>query len=146
MSYENLSLTGPVNLRKVKPLAENRQYVPKPYIDGAKNMEKQFAEHMIREMQKNSGKASSSTAETYYKSLLGSEYATQLTENNGGLGVQEVILDQLYPRKMRNKIAFAHYQKMQEAHLQNKNKPTMSNGNESNQAGAIQMEKPHEQH
>jgi len=121
MSYDNISINNRPNIKKSADLPENRQYIPKPYIDGAKSMEKQFAQLMVKEMQKTAGKTSNNTADNYYRSLLSSQYAEQLGQNRGGLGVQKLLLDQLYPRRLRSKIAFDTYQRMQQQQPYSKN-------------------------
>lgn len=72
-------------------------------------MEKQFADFMVEQMMKTVGDETENQAESYYKSLMNSERSDALTKNSGGLGVQDLILDEIYPRKFRNEAAFAAY-------------------------------------
>ena len=64
----------------------------------ARGMEQQFVEFMINEMEKTSGKKENSMAGNYYKSLMNTERAKTMTEVDGGMGLQEMILEQIYPK------------------------------------------------
>ena len=86
------------------------KYIPRPYRDVASGMEKQFAEFMINQMKKTTGESETGTGMDYYKSLLTTERAKSMTENGGGLGLQKLILDQVYPKKFRNAQAYAQYE------------------------------------
>lgn len=92
---------------------KNRQFVPEQFKEVAEGMERQFAEYMIQEMQKTIGQTDQSTGMDYYKALLSSEYAEAMAKNNNGLGIQDVILDQIYPQNMRNELAYNHYKNQQ---------------------------------
>jgi Rod binding domain-containing protein len=105
------NLPSPAQREVLDP--KNRQYVPDQFKEVAAGMEQQFAEYMIQEMQKTVGETDSSSGMDYYKSLLASEYAQAMTQNGHGLGIQDVILDQIYPQNMRNAIAYNHYQNQQ---------------------------------
>ena len=99
---------------------DDLKYIPKPYKDVAGGMEKQFAEFMINQMNKTTGEQSSDDGMDYYKSLLTEERAKTLTQSGGGLGLQKLILDQIYPQKFRNEHAYHQYEK--QANALNKNK------------------------
>ena len=90
------------------------EYVPKEYRDVARGMEQQFIEYMIGQMEKTTGNSDSSISNNYYKSLLNTERAKIISDHNSGLGLQEVILEQIYPKKFRNKEAFNYYKKQSE--------------------------------
>ena len=92
-------------------LAIKQRYIPQQYVKVAQGLEEQFAKFMIDEMEKTTGKQDSSTAENYYQSLLNSQRAKIMAETSGGLGLQEMILEQIYPAKFRNKEAYELYLK-----------------------------------
>ena len=76
--------------------------VPKPYLDVAKGMERQFIGHMIQQMQstvKSENPDSSSTK--YYKSLMDSERAGIMADTKNGIGLKDIILDQILPQHMK---------------------------------------------
>ena len=82
---------------------EKREHIPDAYKKVAKGMEQQFVEFMINEMDKTAGKMDHSMAGKYYRSLLNTERAKIMTEVNGGMGLQDMILDQIYPKNLRQK-------------------------------------------
>ncbi len=71
-----------------------------PYKKVAKAMEKQFAEFLVKEMQKTIDRPNSNYEMNYYRGLQNSEYAKAITENNI-LGVQELILKQIKPTSIK---------------------------------------------
>ena len=81
-----------------------REHIPDAYKKVARGMEQQFVEFMINEMEKTSGKKDHSMAGNYYKSLLNTHRAELMSQVNGGMGLQEMILDQIYPKKLRKKL------------------------------------------
>lgn len=69
-----------------------------PYKQVAKAMEKEFAQFMISKMRDTVDKHNPDGSElNYYNSLLDSEYADVMTNQNNGLGIQELILNQISP-------------------------------------------------
>jgi Rod binding domain-containing protein len=74
-------------------------------------MEQQFAEFMLTQMNKAVGEndAEDSNGMDYYKSLQTSERAKAMSKQNN-LGLQNVILDQIYPKRMRNELALKQYE------------------------------------
>jgi len=91
-------------------VGDTKKYVPKKYRDFAEGMEAQFAEYMVKQMKKSiSGETKNSPASSYYDDLMTKEYTKQLTQSNGGMGIQDLILDDVYPKKFRNKEALAAY-------------------------------------
>ncbi len=109
--------------RAASPIKDGREFIPEPYRDVAKGMEKQFAEFMLQEMHKTVSDTDTSTGMDYYKSLMTSEQAEQLINKESGLGIQQVILDQIYPQNMRSEFAYNQY-KAQLAQA-TQNKPSM---------------------
>jgi Rod binding domain-containing protein len=77
--------------------------VPKEYLAVAEAMEVQFANHMLGEMRKNINSSEpDSQASQYYNSLLDYERAKIMAEDpKGGLGIKEVILDQILPPHLK---------------------------------------------
>jgi len=83
------------------------RYVPEEYKKVAKDLESQFSELMLNEMNKTAEPAEeASTAENIYSELLTTERSKALSENKGGLGLQNMILDQIYPKRLRNEITY----------------------------------------
>jgi Rod binding domain-containing protein len=75
--------------------------VPDEYKKIAEGMESQFAKLMIDQMRKSIQKSDKeSSAENFYRSVMDSKYADLMTKGEG-LGLQKVILDQIYPRHKR---------------------------------------------
>lgn len=73
--------------------------VPKPYMDFVEGMERQFTNHLLNEMRKTVHTADPETqAEKYYKSIMDDERAKIMAESDSGLGIKEIILDQIYPQ------------------------------------------------
>lgn len=84
--------------------------IPKPFKDAARGVEQQFVEFMVQQMHKTSGAPeSSNTATNYYNDLLYKEESSRMTEHKNGLGIQKLILDQIYPKKFRNADALAAF-------------------------------------
>lgn len=92
---------------------DDRQYIPKQFKEVAASMEQQFAEMMVEQMAKTVDEADAEggggMAMDYYKSLQKGERAKALTEQNN-LGLQNMILDQIYPKRMRNEVALKQYE------------------------------------
>ena len=91
---------------------DDRQYIPAKYKEVAANMEQQFAEMMVEQMSRTveeNPEESGGAAGDFYKSLEKSERAKSLTEQNN-LGLQNMILDQIYPKRMRNEMALKQYE------------------------------------
>lgn len=100
----------PKNVEKTK-ITDDRQYIPKQFKDVAAGMEQQFAEVMLEQMNQTIGEEASegSAGMDYYKSLLNSERAKAMTNQNN-LGLQDMVLDQIYPKRMRNEMALKQYE------------------------------------
>ena len=107
--------------------AQNKKYIPRPYREMARNMEKQFLQLMIKEMNKTINSSEMpSTSTNYYRQLLNTQRADKMSKNRGGMGIQDLILDQIYPRHRRNPLAYEAYLKaleiQKEKQLQGQNK------------------------
>ena len=69
-------------------------------------MEKQFVQHMISQMDKTVGRSEEgSSAKEYYRSLLHDEFAEQISQSDA-LGIQDIVLDEIYPRNLRNETTY----------------------------------------
>ncbi|MDD0854821.1 hypothetical protein HBN50_17060 [Halobacteriovorax sp. GB3] len=87
---------------------DDRQFIPEPYKKVARGMEEQFANFMLQEMEKTTGAKDGSTASDYYKNLMRSKRAEAMALENK-LGIQDSILDQIYPKQQRSKAAHDAY-------------------------------------
>jgi Rod binding domain-containing protein len=112
--------------KRLRTKGDDLQYVPKDFKKVAGGLEQQFVQYMLQQMNKSIGKGSSEgSAMDYYKDLQNTEQAKTLTNHNNGLGIQELILNQIYPKKFRNPQAMAAFTKDQESRLIRKNKIEM---------------------
>ncbi|MEX0798415.1 MAG: rod-binding protein [Bacteriovoracaceae bacterium] len=93
---------NPALKARAKELAGKHQNIPKEYMDVAEGMETQFINHMLNEMRKTvKSSEPDSNANDYYKSMQDYERAKIMTKTENGIGLKEVILDQIYPKHMR---------------------------------------------
>ncbi len=127
---------------KESALNDSRRFVPKDYKDVAAGLEQQFAEMMLSEMSKTAEESEESgdgAGMEYYKGLQNTERAKTMTEQNT-LGLQDMILNQIYPQRLRNEMALRAYDQMKAKkfhhNLPTLNKPEKSDtisikGNES---------------
>ena len=89
---------------------DDRQFIPKQYQEVAESMETQFAETMVKQMNQTVDEApGEDSGMDYYKSLQTTERAKMMAKQNN-LGLQNVILDQIYPKRMRNEMALKQYE------------------------------------
>jgi len=89
----------------------NKKFIPEPYLDAAKGMEKQFIQLMVKEMKKTTqSPEANSTGMDYYMDLQSGERADAMVKRNQ-VGLQDLILDKIYPEKFRNVHAFNAYKK-----------------------------------
>ena len=87
---------------RAKKAAAKYENVPKEYMDVAHGMETQFINHMLNEMRKTvKSTEPDSSATKYYKSLMDHERAKIMADTENGIGLKDVILDQIYPKHMR---------------------------------------------
>lgn len=94
-----------------KSAVDDRQYVPDQYKDVAQNMEQQFVEIMLDQMEKTVDQSDLDSGQgmDYYKSLEKLERAKIMASQNN-LGIQDMVLNQIYPKRLRNEVAFKNYQ------------------------------------
>ena len=97
------------------------QYIPRPYKKIAKDMEKQFLNFMVHQMEKSIESSENNSSQKYYQSLLTSERTDAMAQKNQGLGLQKVILDQIYPKNLRNPIAHKRFLKQEDSKLIKRN-------------------------
>jgi hypothetical protein len=76
---------------------------------------------MITQMNNSIGSEETNSGAKYYKSLLNSERADVMATKDQGLGLQKVILDQIYPQRMRSEIAYKQFLAAQDARVIKKN-------------------------
>lgn len=92
-----------------KPV-DDRKFIPKQFKDVAESMETQFAEAMVKQMNQTIDETpGEDSGMEYYKSLQTTERAKMMAKQNN-LGLQNVILDQIYPKRMRNEMALKQYE------------------------------------
>ena len=90
------------NVQKPKKFEDSSKYIPEKVKDFAKANEKAFAKLMLKEMNKSVSKYSNDASADFYQGLLTDEQAQAMVEKNNGLGLQKLILDQIYPEHLRN--------------------------------------------
>lgn len=89
---------------------DDRKFIPKQFQEVAESMESQFAEAMVKQMNQTIDEnAGADSGMDFYKSLQTSERAKMMAKQNN-LGLQNVILDQIYPKRMRNEMALKQYE------------------------------------
>lgn len=81
--------------------------IPKDYLNIAESMEAQYINHMLSELDKTIIKEKpESAAEKYYKSLINTERAEIMAKSESGIGIKDLILDQIYPQHMRRTVNY----------------------------------------
>lgn len=95
--------------KQTSKVSDPHQYIPEDHKKIAKGLEQQFVKYMIEQMQKTIGNEKDSTALNYFKELNQNEQAKTMTESKNGMGIQDLILDEIYPKKFRNPEAVQAY-------------------------------------
>lgn len=99
-----------------KNLSDPFRYVPDDYKKVAQGLEQQFAEYMLKQMHNSIGRQhEDGTAMNYYQDLNQKEQARIMSQINNGLGIQKLIIDEIYPEKFRNPEAMAAYNQQKAA-------------------------------
>ncbi len=116
---QNISKAQFLNLQANQVKKTDDAYIPNAYRDVASGMEKMFAQMMLEHMERTAEKAEEddSPATRFYSSLQMDQRADSMTQQ--GLGVQPMILDQIYPQELRtedNLQAFAAQEKARMPH------------------------------
>lgn len=106
------------NIQKSARPANSEQYIPEEIKGAAQGLEAQFNELMVKEMTKSLNSGVQSTAGNFYNGLLTSERAKALVKEDSQ--IQKLILDEIYPKHMRNEQNYQNY-------LDNKNKYAQNN-------------------
>ncbi len=76
--------------------------IPKPYLEVAEGMEAQFTNHLLNQMRKTVPTVNpDSQAEKIYKGMLDSERSKMMASSQSGIGVKDLVLDQIYPKHKR---------------------------------------------
>jgi Rod binding domain-containing protein len=88
------------NQRKIY---DKYKYVPKEVMKVAEGMEEQFINHMVSEMKKSVKRTQPmNQAERFYNSKMDEEYSKIMSQTSNGLGLKEMIIEQLAPQYIRN--------------------------------------------
>lgn len=111
------------------------RFIPEDHKNVARGMEQQFAEYMIQQMNNTVDKADNEnqdSASTYYENMMTTERAKMMSNSGTGLGVQKIVLNQIYPERLRTEMNYNNYNKMKEQNALHKkmiqtHKPTESN-------------------
>ncbi len=124
----------------------DNRFIPNDYKNVAKGMEQQFAEYMLAQMNNTVDKSENEaqdSATQYYENMQTGERAKAMVENHGtGLGVQKVILDQIYPQRLRTELNYNNYQKMKEQNALHKKTIQTHKVSESNPIAMKEKEAP----
>ncbi len=116
MSVSETNINRGINLNTkqarsldTKPV-DDRKYIPKQFQEVAESMESQFAEAMLKQMNQTIDETpGEDSGMDFYKSLQTSERAKTMSKQNN-LGLQNIILDQIYPKRLRNEMALKQYE------------------------------------
>lgn len=116
MSVSETNINRGINLNTkqarsldTKPV-DDRKYIPKQFQEVAESMESQFAEAMLKQMNQTIDETpGEDSGMDFYKSLQTSERAKMMSKQNN-LGLQNIILDQIYPKRLRNEMALKQYE------------------------------------
>lgn len=65
----------------------------------AEGQERIFTNHLLKEMRKTIHPVETeSSAQQYYKSMMDDELSKIMSESESGIGIKDVVLDQIYPQ------------------------------------------------
>lgn len=108
-------------------------------------MEQEFARFMVEQMEKTVTRENpDSQATAYYKSIVNQERAEAMAETGKGLGLKQMILDQIYPKHLRNQLALDNFNAQMNAQNLRQQKIKMYQ-NQDTGASNIQMTPKSEQ-
>jgi len=105
-----MEIVGKAPLNIKNPVIAKKDNIPTAYKNIATGMERQFLEYMLEKMKSTISDEEPSTAQNYYDGLQTSEQAKVLAEKNEGMGIQEMILNQIYPKHKRNALSIGQNQ------------------------------------
>lgn len=114
--FANLNRSQPKSHQQI---GDDTKYIPEEYKNVAKGMESQFVELMLKQMEQTTtlGEEDNDTASGIYKNWLNTERSKIMTNSKNKLGIQDLILDEIYPKKFRNQMSYNQYQQMQQDKL-----------------------------
>ena len=119
---------------------QKEKYIPQSYMKAAKGMEKQFLEYMVKQMKKTVNRQKEpSTAMNYYDSVMTTEQTEALSDKDGGLGIRQMILDQIYPQHMRTEANFKQQQQQKQGFKKYKDNVEMHRPKQSEGFDSVQM-------
>lgn len=128
-----------------KVIQDDSRFIPEPYKKVASGMEQEFARFMIEQMERTVTKENpDSQASAYYKSVVNQERAEAMSETGSGLGLKKMILDQIYPKHLRNQLALDNFNAQMNAQNLQKQKIKMYQDQDSG-ASRIEMAPKSEQ-
>lgn len=86
----------------IQKINDKYKNIPKEYLKIAEGMEAQYINHMLNELDKTIIQENPDTAaQKYYKSLVNSERAQIMAQSENGIGIKDLILDQIYPQQFK---------------------------------------------
>lgn len=143
-------ISGPqfpqIKMKEISSSKTDDRFIPQDYKKVAQGMEQQFAEYMLSQMNNTIDKSENETqdsANSYYENMQTAERAKAMVENKGtGLGVQKIILDQIYPQRLRTETNYNTYQKMKEQNALHKKTIQTHKVSESNSIAIEKKEAP----
>ena len=121
------------------------RFIPEDHKNVARGMEQQFAEYMIQQMNNTVDKADNEnqdSASTYYENMMTTERAKMMSNSGSGLGVQKIVLDQIYPQRLRTEMNYNNYNKMKEQNALHKKMIQTHKTPESNSIAMKEKEAP----
>jgi hypothetical protein len=128
-----------------KVIQDDSMFIPDPYKKVASGMEQEFARFMVEQMEKTVTRENpDSQATAYYKSIVNQERAEAMSETGKGLGLKQMILDQIYPKHLRNQLALDNFNAQMNAQNLRQQKIKMYQ-NQDTGASNIQMAPKSEQ-
>lgn len=128
-----------------KVIQDDSRFIPDPYKKVASGMEQEFARFMVEQMEKTVTRENpDSQATAYYKSIVNQERAEAMAETGKGLGLKQMILDQIYPKHLRNQLALDNFNAQMNAQNLRQQKIKMYQ-NQDTGASNIQMTPKSEQ-
>ena len=103
------------DINRINSQQDSYRYIPDKFIEVAENLETQFINHMLKQMQSTTGEKSNSTAETYYKDLQTTEQSKLMSQTTKSGSLKDLILNQIYPEQYRNEFTYNSILKQQQA-------------------------------
>jgi Rod binding domain-containing protein len=93
----------PANIHSRQSTYEKYRGAPREYMEIAEGMESQFIGHLLGEMRKTvHTEEPESSATQFYNSLLDQERSQIMAKTDNGIGLKDIILDQIVPAHLKN--------------------------------------------